>query len=286
MPTSNLVIGAEADGSNKLIGQLQDVRISNVSVYSGRFIVPNALHSIDCSNACVDPIVLECTHDVALHIKSDTFNASDAIVDSSVNNFSITKNGNVQHNKTKAPFGRSSLYFDGSGDYLIVDNSNELNFGSSDYTVELWVNTPNAVSTNTNNATQIIGKHTTGSSTNSAWVLLHYTNSKEIRWQVYSGETSSNISVTIPDNTWVHIAVVKNNDTLKMYKDGVLESETTVQSAMNASTSRTLIGAVNNNGSLDTTNYAQMFNGYIQDVRIQKQYTLLALMHQKHFKQM
>ena len=55
-----------------------------------------------------------------------------------------------------------------------------------------------------------------------------------------------------------------------MYKDGVLESETTVQSAMNASTSRTLIGAVNNNGSLDTTNYAQMFNGYIQDVRISK----------------
>ena len=91
LPTSNLVIGAEADGSNKLIGQLQDVRISNVSVYSARFIVPNALHSIDCSNACVDPIVLECTHDVALHIKSDTFNASDAIVDSSVNNFSITK---------------------------------------------------------------------------------------------------------------------------------------------------------------------------------------------------
>ena len=89
-----------------------------------------------------------------------------------------------------------------------------LTSGSSDYTVELWVNTPNAVSTNTNNATQIIGKHTTGSSTNSAWVLLHYTNSKEIRWQVYSGETSSNISVTIPDNTWVHIAVV-NNDTLK-----------------------------------------------------------------------
>ena len=62
LPTSNLVIGAEADGKNKLIGQLQDVRISNVSVYSGRFIVPSALHSIDCSNACVDPIVLECAH--------------------------------------------------------------------------------------------------------------------------------------------------------------------------------------------------------------------------------
>ena len=34
LPTSNLVIGAEADGSNKLVGQLQDVRISTVSVYS------------------------------------------------------------------------------------------------------------------------------------------------------------------------------------------------------------------------------------------------------------
>ena len=42
------------------------------------------------------------------------------------------------------------------------------------------------------------------------------------------------------------------------------------QGAMNTSTSRTLIGAVNNNGSLDTTNYAQMFNGYIQDIRISK----------------
>ena len=600
LPTSNLVIGAEADGKNKLVGQLQDVRISNVAVYSGRFIVPNAFHSIDCSNVCVDPIVMGCTHDVALHIKSDTFNSSDAIVDSSVNNLTITKNGNVHHSNSKAPFGRSSLYFDGTndylqveasadlqfgtndftiefwvnfptssshfslqnnkelttaegksrwvievkptqisfithsfgdtisnsgivipvnqwhhlafvrkegvmtlyyngeevktgdlnedydqnglnigsysrtdgvytsslafiqdlriskkavytscfdvpktfqadvvpipanepscgevalniqsdvdrtqsvkltynvkipnhsvtnlangtysethninitedttvtdfkfkysnaqtlgvangstwqvfnqkitypdgtsqtielrdrkltphsnaghhlcftfdvpytkvvdesitdisvnahaitkhgdvkhssaesiygesslyfdgnGDYLSVENSDDFNFGSSDYTVEFWINTPNTVSTNVSNATQIIGKHTTASSTNSAWVLLHLTNSKEIRWQAYSGETSSNVSVTIPDNTWVHIAIIQSDNTLKMYKDGVLESETTMHGSMNISTSRTLIGAVDHNGSLDTTNYAQMFSGYLQDLRISK----------------
>ena len=139
LPTSNLVIGAEADGSNKLIGQLQDVRISNVEVYPGRFIVPNALHSIDCSNVCVDPIVMGCTHDVALHIKSDTFNASDAIVDSSVNNLSITKNGNVHHSNSKAPFGRSSLYFDGNGDYLSINQSETLNL-QGDFTLECWFN--------------------------------------------------------------------------------------------------------------------------------------------------
>ena len=138
------------------------------------------------------------------------------IIDESDNSHSISKFGDVRHlSDDKSLFGESSLYFDGNGDYLVVENSNDLNFGSSDYTVELWVNTPNTVSTNTNSATQIIGKHTTGSVTNSSWLLLHITASKRLQWQEYSGETSSNISVTIPDNTWVHIAVVKNNDTLK-----------------------------------------------------------------------
>ena len=193
-----------------------------------------------------------------------------AIEDISKNAHTITKNGDVKHTSEVKVLGDSSLYFDGNGDYLIVENSNNLNFGSSDYTVELWVNTPNTVSTNTSSATQIIGKHTTGSVTNSSWLLLHITASKQLQWQEYSGETSYKVNVTIPDNTWVHIAVVKNNNTLKMYKDGVLESETTVQGAMNTSTSRTLIGAVNHNGSLDTINYAQMFNGYLQDIRVSK----------------
>ena len=118
-------------------GSIQDLRISRSAVYTGCFVPPSTLHSLSVT----EPSEPNCG-EVALNIQSNTTNEADAIEDISVNAHVVTKNGDTKHTSDVKVLGDSSLHFDGNGDYLIVENSDNLNFGSSDYTVELWVNTP------------------------------------------------------------------------------------------------------------------------------------------------
>ena len=69
---------------------------------------------------------LEICGDVSLHIKSDTQNTSEQIVDSSSRNCVITKNGDVAHNMSQETFGNSSLYFDGTYTGLTAKSDNAL----------------------------------------------------------------------------------------------------------------------------------------------------------------
>jgi hypothetical protein len=69
---------------------------------------------------------------------------SPRFIDNSVNNFAITKNGDVSVQRF-SPFNPSSLtptsysgYFDGTGDYLTVPDNVALQFGTGAFTMELW----------------------------------------------------------------------------------------------------------------------------------------------------
>jgi hypothetical protein len=141
-PTHNVSIGCEDDHrkQNYFVGQLQDLRISSSAVYSGRFVVPSALFTTDCSDACGDPELINCANDVALHLQSNTFKSSDPIVDTSVFSRAITKYGDVAHNTSKSPFTRSSLYFNGNTDYLSLPASSDWKLANTDFTLEAWVN--------------------------------------------------------------------------------------------------------------------------------------------------
>ena len=47
--------------------------------------------------------------------------------------------GNTQISTAQNQFGGSSIYMDGSGDYMrIQDKGNNLDFGTDDFTVEWW----------------------------------------------------------------------------------------------------------------------------------------------------
>ena len=66
---------------------------------------------------------------------------NNTFLDSSSNNFTITRNGNTTQG-TFSPFSQTgwSNYFDGSGDSLSL-SSTALNLGSNNFTVEAWVYT-------------------------------------------------------------------------------------------------------------------------------------------------
>ena len=117
-------------------GSIQDLRISRSAVYTGCFVPPSTLHSLNVT----EPSEPNCG-EVALNIQSNTTNEADAIEDISVNAHTITKMGDVKHTSEVKVLGESSLYFDGDGDVLKLTNIDLTDISTSNFTCEFWFNT-------------------------------------------------------------------------------------------------------------------------------------------------
>ena len=201
----------------------------------------------------------------ALLLNGDGTNGAqnNTFVDSSSNAFSITRTGNVAQG-TFSPFslpeGQWSNYFaggtNGSAAAFYVNGSNVTDFGTSDFTIECWINTSVT-------GDQEILDSRDADGTNYILVALNTTN------KVFVGtypQTSTKIisSTTIAVNTWYHIAVVRNSGTTKLYINGVLDGSVadTVNYAQGAN--RPMIGATG------YFTYYNGFTGYLSNLRVVK----------------
>jgi len=66
-------------------------------------------------------------------------NGSTAFIDNSPITKSFTVNGNAQISTVQSKFSSSSAYFDGTGDYLSTNSSNDFAFGTGNFTIEFWI---------------------------------------------------------------------------------------------------------------------------------------------------
>jgi hypothetical protein len=92
------------------------------------------------------PVLDPYFYDVSLLLNGDGTNGAqnNTFLDSSTNNFTITRNGNTTQGSF-SPYGSLwSNYFNGTG-YLNAGSSSNFAFGTGAYTVEMWVN-PSAIS--------------------------------------------------------------------------------------------------------------------------------------------
>jgi len=64
-----------------------------------------------------------------------------SFVDSSQYNKSITVYGDTNQTSTQSKFAKSA-YFDADGDYLEIPYSDDLKFGTENFTIDFWVNYP------------------------------------------------------------------------------------------------------------------------------------------------
>jgi len=143
---------------------------------------------------------------------------NNTFVDSSTNNFTITRNGNTTQGSF-TPYGSNwSNYFDGSGDYLTTPSNAALNLSTGDWTIELWVYL-------TATYDSYYGGHLIGGADENTggggWsiclrsghiVLLGNSNSQ--------GDYNVNFQL----NTWNHIALVRSGtgaNSVSLYFNGV-----------------------------------------------------------------
>lgn len=180
---------------------------------------------------------------------------NNTFLDSSSNNFTITRNGNTTQGAF-TPYqqnGYWSNYFDGTGDYLTVGTNSAFTMGTGDFTIECWVY---PTSSSSRGIIQIGTGHLNTSEAGPAIGIDSGGN-----WGIYTASSSGGTSSTAAAiNTWSHLAMVRSSTTTKLYLNG--QQIHSVSDSTNYSTSYLTIGGWYSSSYLTY--------GYISNVRVVK----------------
>jgi hypothetical protein len=168
--------------------------------------------------------------------------------------------GDAKISTTQSKFGGTSMYFDGTGDYLISPYSESYQLGTGDFTIEFWINASASGSYN-----QVVGTNNVDLDAG-AWRVGNRFNSAN---QVYfargtgGGVNEFTASVNVNDGSWHHVAVVRNSGTVTIYVDGTSSASSSITGTCSSS-NQMRIGYNPRDNSYVT--------GYIDDLRITKGY--------------
>jgi hypothetical protein len=185
---------------------------------------------------------------------------NNTFLDSSSNNFTITRNGNTTQG-TLSPFGDNwSNYFDGSGDYLGNTSSALIGPSINTFTVESWIYMTANPTFNTIEISGLIGLDAQPANTTN-YLSFGPISSRQLRLYWYDGaQKTATGSTALNLNQWYHVACVINSNTIKFYVNGVEEtlSGTTTLTNRSGTISNFSVGS----------NYYGAFSGYISNLRV------------------
>ena len=193
----------------------------------------------------------------------DGANAATTTSDLSNRNATVTFNGNASISTAQSKFGGSSLYLDGTGDYLtIADTYWNSAISSGDFTIEFWVRLSSTA------YQQIFGTR----NGNNGWNIVHYGAGNEnsqflfyfrdsAGWQYVN--LGHGTRTTPAQNTWYHVAVTRSGSTWKLFLNGTVEDTVT--------NANSIVDGASNGlgiGSRDPHASDSYVTGYLDDIRI------------------
>jgi len=268
--SSFIKIGTDRTGTNYLRGYIAGLRVVNgTAVYTGNF-SPPSLANLGRSGATsiaaypsttnVNTSFAEsATALLTLQTRSPSQNIN--FIDSSPNEFIVTKNGNTTQG-TFSPFSPTGWgnYFAGSNNYLSAGSNTAFDFGTGDFTIESWIYT--------DGTTETFGKRVLNKFVSNGWLLeVLRTSGNTVRflWLNSSNTTVADIGTndTLSPFVWHHIAVSRSGANISLYVDGARKATSSSVSGGTDNVSNTLlVGSAN----LSDT----YFDGYISNARIVK----------------
>jgi hypothetical protein len=193
--------GMNASGS-PTSGYMSDMRITNTAVYD------------PTQSTCTVPTAPLTAISGTLFLCKAT-NA--AIYDQTARNVFLTAASSsfvTQTSTAQAQFGTGSVQFNGS--YLTAvpsTTSQSLNFGTGDYTIEMWVYVP------ASGGYQTLCTNRLSSATNNAFWFGLFTGTLTPAYLVGGGVVIT-ASSSISANTWTHVALCRSSGTTKMFING------------------------------------------------------------------
>jgi hypothetical protein len=174
-----------------------------------------------------------------------------SVIDSAgLNN--IQTAGNSRLSSTQAKFGGTSMYFDGSSDFITIPHLTgqvvQL-FRGADFTVECWARPTGGTGT-------LRGLISKGTST-TGWSLVATANNV---WGFQHSATTVSGSSAVELDTWTHLAMVRNNGVINLYVNGTSVANAAVTTDFNQ-TDSVYIGRRKDNTE-------PSYEGFIDEVRI------------------
>jgi hypothetical protein len=164
--------------------------------------------------------------------------------------------GDAQIDTAIKKYGTGSLEFDGTDDYIEASYLSDLfDFGALDWTIECWV----YLEADSDGAGAIVEIYKDDSN----YIRLFRASGPDIQLRCESGGTTQfDIqSSAQSQNTWIHVAGVRDGSTIRLFVDGTQVGTDTAFSIPSLSGARVLIG-------LDLVSTDRYFTGHIDDLRI------------------
>jgi hypothetical protein len=211
---------------------------------------------------------------VTLLLPGDGTNGAqnNTFLDSSTNNFTITRNGNTTQG-TFSPFSQTGWgVFTSDRNYLTIPASSDFDLISTDFTVEFFVNV-SAFNTMASSGSNFFGN---GLATAvNGWSMGFAgsgstVTSIEFRTFTSGTQAANSFTVSFPLNTWVHVALIRNgsgSNNLTMYVNGVQQGSAQTAVTYSSAGSTFVLGS----GSyLQNSTYSGNAAYFISNVRVSK----------------
>lgn len=170
---------------------------------------------------------------------------NNTFLDSSSNNFSITRNGDSTQGSLN-PYGSSwSLYTNGTNSYAYVPYNAARSIGTNDFSVECWIN----VIRQPQNYTRIYSiQGNYGNVGNIGLELSFGTVDTQLEVVIAGNNQTYHIAVISTDvndwkGAWAHILITRQSNTLRTFLNGVLKSVTLNVSTSISGTAPTSFGS-------------------------------------------
>ena len=256
--TSNpLLLGYQARDGTYATGYISNARIvKGTAVYTGNFTPPTApVTAIGSTSAASYSSTANVNVTFPEANTSLLCNFTNAGIIDNAMMFNLETVADAKISSTQSKFGGTSMFFDGTGDYLAIPSNTTLALGSNDFTIECWVYIQTSVANN-----GIFHLSTSAWPAASSGIALSVNGASG--WGIYYNGTSANGGTQPSLNTWYHTALVRSGTSLKLYVNGAA-TITVTDSASYTGTFLTI-------GGYYSTSY--LMAGYIDDFRITKGY--------------
>jgi hypothetical protein len=188
-----------------------------------------------------------------LVLHCDGADGSTSFPDASQYNRTVTAIGSAQVDTAQSKFGSGSALFDAIvGDYLSVPDSNDWDFGTSDFTFDFQIRFNIGAGSH-----GLIEKSYSGAGFLIEYVftdstLRFWTGGSLVMFRTWAPSTA----------TWYHVAIVRSGTNLMMFIDGTQIGTTATNSSSISGTSGVIaIGE-------DLTDLANDLNGWMDEIRI------------------
>lgn len=175
--------------------------------------------------------------------------------------------GNAKLSTTNPKYGSACLALDGVGSYAATPSSTDFDFGSGDFCIEAWVRPENS---SASNYYGILSRDQIGGTR--GWLLFTDLTNGNLNFTAWNGGTSKTVLKSgnfLSDylNSYVHVAVARDGDNLRLFVAGALIQTLTGMTGFSVASAGvplrvgSLLGAGGSN---------PFFNGRIDSHRITK----------------